>query len=719
MPLLPSRKARRKSPVSQETCQSISLLLPSREGSNVSITTLSGCTIAGTNFFPGRERSGFFVLNMRCTRWVCACVIIYAAFFCTASATTRDSSGTYNLDSVVITAVPPFDWRHSVSSIQTIQLASVNGLSTLNSVLGEAQGLYIKDYGGGAALATVAARGMYSEETTFTLDGIRINSLQNGTADLSKIPLLGISSLQINRGGGTIGFDEAAGGTVELTTAPPPLSFTPQVTAEVGSFGQHAGAMLLPVITGNVATSVQASYNQATNDYDYSLNGITGKRTSADYTITSLQTHTLWTPSPGSTDQSHELILSFLNSDQGVANAVTSSSVIAGSRQTDQNYFALLHSHWSISDSLPLETTLHAAYSSETFLDSAFFENGTPLSSSYINRQIDASARGSALLPRNWQLRYGALGTLASITSGDVYSTTRLQGEAYAGTDYTFDIHSGAINDAVLRVVVRGELNSDHGESGVLNNTSLLTGTLGTVMTLFDDRSMAVRANIGTAGRTPTLNELYWIVGGNPNLHPDHSVKGEAGIHWEKNVLGTIALDGDGFWIDTKDLIIWQPLLGSVWSPVNIDHARSEGIEWSVQWSPLKYLSASFSQQLSGTTKLNASFPGDQSQGKQLPYVPQETFHGGIALSLLQNALQIKANADHASFRYVTSDNSIFVPAYTTISASIATQFNAGAVQLSPSLECDNLTNESYQVFPAYPMPLRSFHCTITFQYLQ
>ncbi|HZV11973.1 MAG TPA: TonB-dependent receptor plug domain-containing protein, partial [Candidatus Kapabacteria bacterium] len=441
----------------------------------------------------------------------------------TAHAATRDSSGAYKLDSVVITAVPPFDWRHSVSSIQTIQLATLDGTTSLGSLLNEAQGIYIKNYGGGAALATVATRGMYAEETTFLLDGIRINSLQNGVVDLSKVPLLGISSLQINRGGGTIGFDEAAGGTVELTTAPPPLTFTPQISAELGSFGQHAGSLLLPVITGGVATSVQASYNQATNDYDYSLNGITGKRTSADYRITSVQTHTLWTPSPANSDESHELILSLLNSDQGVANAITSTSVIAGSRQTDQDYYALLHSHWELSDSLPLETSLHAAYSRETFLDSSFFENGAPLNSSYINRQVDISARGSALLPRNWQLRYGALGTVASITSGDVYSTTRLQGEAYAGSDYTLDIHSGVIDDAVFRAVVRGDLNSDHVQTGALNNTSLITGTVGTVLTLFDDHSMAVRANIGTAGRTPTLNELYWIVGGNPNLRPDHS----------------------------------------------------------------------------------------------------------------------------------------------------------------------------------------------------
>ncbi|HZV12304.1 MAG TPA: TonB-dependent receptor, partial [Candidatus Kapabacteria bacterium] len=169
----------------------------------------------------------------------------------------------------------------------------------------------------------------------------------------------------------------------------------------------------------------------------------------------------------------------------------------------------------------------------------------------------------------------------------------------------------------------------------------------------------------------------------------------------------------------TKDLIVWQPLSGAIWSPININHARSEGIEWSMQWQPMHFLSASFSQQLSSTTKRNASFSGDASEGKQLPYVPQETFHASVTLSLPQNILQIKANADHASFRYVTSDNSIFIPGYTTLSASVGTQFTLGNIAFAPSLECDNLTDESYQVFPAYPMPLRSFHVTITFQYLQ
>ncbi|HET7153130.1 MAG TPA: TonB-dependent receptor, partial [Candidatus Kapabacteria bacterium] len=117
--------------------------------------------------------------------------------------------------------------------------------------------------------------------------------------------------------------------------------------------------------------------------------------------------------------------------------------------------------------------------------------------------------------------------------------------------------------------------------------------------------------------------------------------------------------------------------------------------------------------------KINESFPGDQSAGKQLPYVPQETFHASVLFALPQNVLQIKANADYASYRYVTSDNSIFIPGYTTLSASVVTQFTLGSIMLSPSLACDNITDEEYQLFPAYPMPLRSFHLTITFQYIQ
>ena len=234
---------------------------------------------------------------------------------------------------------------------------------------------------------------------------------------------------------------------------------------------------------------------------------------------------------------------------------------------------------------------------------------------------------------------------------------------------------------------------------------NLLLLQVGAVATLFDDRSWAVRANIGSAGRIPTLNELFWIPGGNPMLRPDHSIKSEYGVHYEKNILGEISLDGDGFLINTTNLIVWEPGANGVWAPINIDQVHSSGVEWSANWKPTQYLSAEFAQQLTDAIKEDASFLGDASQGKQLPYVPRETVHAFITFAFPNNDLIIHGNADFASFRYITSDNTQFIPGYPVYSASFESHFTVGHIVFTPELTCNNITNVAYQVFPGYPMP--------------
>ena len=320
--------------------------------------------------------------------WLIACSLFLLAIQVPLAAATdsirallpdTNVSHIVHLDTVTVTAIPLFDWRHAISSIQTIPLSNHNNINSLSSAITDANGLFIRDYGGGDALATLSTRGMYAEETSITIDGIRINSQQNGVVDLSKIPLLGLSMVQINRGGGTVGFDETSGGTIELMTSSPTQSFTPMVGMQLGSFGEHAGSFMIPVNTSEVYTTLLGSYSEAVNNYAYTFDGITNQRASADYKVSYFSSHSTWSPNGGNDNTTHELILSLLNSNQGVANAVSSVNIQPpGGRETDQDWFALLHSQWRISDSMPLETSIHVSYSHETFLDSTCAQTGNP-----------------------------------------------------------------------------------------------------------------------------------------------------------------------------------------------------------------------------------------------------------------------------------------------------------------------------------------------------
>ena len=74
----------------------------------------------------------------------------------------------------------------------------------------------------------------------------------------------------------------------------------------------------------------------------------------------------------------------------------------------------------------------------------------------------------------------------------------------------------------------------------------------------------------GTAFRPPTLNDLYWPTGGNPELRPEEAWEAELGFIWEAPDLP--GLTGELYYRETTDLIAWQPdETGLFWSPQNVD----------------------------------------------------------------------------------------------------------------------------------------------------
>ena len=72
-------------------------------------------------------------------------------------------------------------------------------------------------------------------------------------------------------------------------------------------------------------------------------------------------------------------------------------------------------------------------------------------------------------------MRYGVQGMLASISSGDVYSTTRLQGKGYMSGDYNITIGNGFFKQLTIRGIGRGELFCDQSQN--------VTGTIGKLIT--------------------------------------------------------------------------------------------------------------------------------------------------------------------------------------------------------------------------------------------
>ena len=82
--------------------------------------------------------------------------------------------------------------------------------------------------------------------------------------------------------------------------------------------------------------------------------------------------------------------------------------------------------------------------------------------------------------------------------------------------------------------------------------------------------------------RLPTLNDLYWLPGGNLDLQPEFGNTFELGIDFQsKNSLYDLQIHSGLFSNRVKNWIVWIPGNG-YWKPENVQKVKSEGIELSV-----------------------------------------------------------------------------------------------------------------------------------------
>lgn len=236
--------------------------------------------------------------------------------------------------------------------------------------------------------------------------------------------------------------------------------------------------------------------------------------------------------------------------------------------------------------------------------------------------------------------------------------------------------------------------------------------------------------------RMPTLNELYFVPGGNKNLQPETSRNLEGGINNRmRKGQHQLFIKNIVFTREVKNWIVWYG--GSILTPHNIQKVWSRGVESDLQYSytfrdnwrdkgdtimaiiATNHSRSRFQPKISRfdlhllysytlSTTRESALTNDYSLGKQIPYVPR--YQVKIDVGYRYNRFNIRYIYAYTGYRFVTTDETQFLLPYNTHHVLAAYEMPIRSQhQLLGSLRINNLLNQHYESIAGRIMPGRSF----------
>lgn len=599
----------------------------------------------------------------------------------------------------------------SVTVLTSTDLLSSNG-NTLKNALEGVPGLFLKSYGGPGAVSTTSMRGMGAEHTLVLVDGQRYNNVLDGQVDLGILLLQNVDRVEVLRGGfSSIYGADAVGGIINIITRRP--DGRPDIRAEIGagSYGMSGFQLGTDFSLFGVGMQVAARRESGKGNYEFDfddgLSSMTLRRQNSDYALHQVQ---LVAGAPLSSLVSLSASSLYDWSERGSPGAVVTPTSGAMARLVDRGFLNQATLEWAITPALLARFPL--------LIHTQRREYSNPLASGtdgnddavYSVRTIAFTPHMRYVVDPSTSLNIGGEYSASTVTSTAVLGTNRSQVGLFVSTDHVIELPNSWIYQVNIYPSIRYDHFSDF--SGSVNPK------LGINLGLWQKAGVRLKASYGKSFRAPTFDDLYWKSGGNPSLKPERSISFDAGMVIAPLLAGAPEIEISYFDIRTDDRIVWTPDKNGLWSPKNLQDVRSAGIELIGAWRLFDgrlVFRGSYSN--FDTRKVSSNSVGDQTVNKQLPYIPNEI--AGLSCTAAAGRFRLSIHHTFTGFRFVTETNDprYVLTSYTKTDANFSMRIVDEPFSADLRLETMNVFNSNYELFPNYPMPLRSYALKLLVDY--
>ncbi len=673
---------------------------------------------------------------------IAAAAITGSAALSYAFSSEQAPQDTVALEELVITARRPMqDIGVQKTTFDSIALKENIALS-MADVLTFNSSVFVKSYGR-ATLSTVAFRGTSPSHTNVSWNGMRINSPMLGMTDFSTIPsyfvdkaslLHGTSS--VNESGGGLG------GAVSLATAPEfNQGFNANYVQGIGSYKTFDEFLKLSYSNRHWAFTTRAVYSSSANDFTY---------TNRD------KKENIY-------DDDHNIIGQYYPKEKNRLGSFKDFHILQevyyDTRKGDR---FLLNAWYTASNrELPMITT---DYSEPRGIENRQRENtlrgvvgwrhgrstwNVDVRAGYIHTWMGYDYRREmtqnvwSTMTRSRSLVNTFFGNAtanfypsdrwlftASVTANhhNVKSTDR-QISTGSGTSADIGYHKKRL-ELSGALTARWQPIDGVGISAVVREETYGNKVTSPIPALFADWKaintysgptlfgLTLKASSSRNYRYPSLNDLYFMPGGNPDLRSERGWTYDCGIDFEASQNGLFSTGVSATWFDSHidDWIIWLPTIKGFLSPRNVKSVHAYGIELKgdasiTPWKDWKFdIHASYSW----TPSINVGekmSDADKSIGKQLPYVPRHSASGSIRAAWKSWDILYKIN--YYSERFTMTSNAATLtgdlPPYSISSLTIGKSLKIQPISLQLKLSINNLFNAEYLSVLSRPMPGTNF----------
>ncbi|MDD4149030.1 MAG: TonB-dependent receptor plug domain-containing protein [Bacteroidales bacterium] len=581
--------------------------------------------------------------------------------------------------------------------------------SSLSELLSKHSPVFIKSYGQGS-LATASFRGTAASHTQVEWNGININNPMLGQVDFSLIPVYFIDEVLLFHGGSSMQKSSGAlGGSVIVNSEPEwTKGFNADLIQTVGSFGTYQSYLKLKTSNNKILLDLRLFSEQSKNDFQFynNANGLFNyeNQQNSNYVKNGALLNTYYRLGE------NNLISVNIWGQMANRNLPPIMSYEGTGRDEYQKDSELrISGKWKLYKN-KFKSELNSGFS-KTNLD-YFLANNTPLGM-FIS--YDSKSNTQSLFNKySFEYKPWAKTIIAGMVNFNYHKVHIFENREQTGYDKTrsetgmkLSVH----REFFERLTVYGLVYSEF----VDNSFAPLMPSVGLEFDVLKNQNLYLKSNFTRNYHQPTLNDLYWLPGGNVDLRPERGYTGDVALDYSfrKDASLTINASIGGYMSRINDWIIWRPGEYRFWQAENIKEVFARGIEATLSGRVVVsefdfefFTNYTFTK----TTNKEETLPGDNSVGKQLIYIPLNK--ANVMFSTGYKGFKFSYNLALIGERFTTSSNEItrhVLPAYSLHDIYLGKEMFVFGKALEVQFRINNLFDLDYQAILWRAMPGRNY----------